>query len=67
MRCPMPCRLPLVAICLLAAELAAQGATFMRTFASADDSGDAPPQHELQYIDTAARDGLQCMPTLQAR
>lgn len=47
------------------AELAAAGATFLRTGASAEGWNDAALQREQRYLDAAARYGLHCLPYLR--
>jgi hypothetical protein len=46
-------------------ELAAAGATFMRTGAGADGWNDAAFEREQKYLDAAARYGLHCLPYLR--
>jgi hypothetical protein len=46
-------------------ELAAAGATFMRTGAPEEGWNDATLQREQKYMDAAARYGLHCMPYLR--
>ena len=46
-------------------ELAAAGATFLRTGAPEEGWSDATLQREQQYMDAAARYGLHCMPYLR--
>jgi hypothetical protein len=47
------------------AELAAAGATFLRTGASAEGWNDATLRREQRYMDAAARYGLHCLPYLR--
>ena len=47
------------------AELAAAGATFMRTGAQAGEWDEATIQRELRYLDAAARHGMHCLPYLR--
>jgi hypothetical protein len=46
-------------------ELAAAGATFLRTGAPEEGWNDATLQRERKYLDAAARYGLHCMPYLR--
>jgi hypothetical protein len=46
-------------------ELAAAGATFLRTGAPEEGWNDATLQREQKYLDAAARYGLHCMPYLR--
>ncbi|MDO8539770.1 MAG: hypothetical protein Q7S40_04960 [Opitutaceae bacterium] len=48
-------------------ELAAAGATFMRTGAQGGDWNEAIFQREQKYLDAAAKYGLYCMPFLRER
>src|SRR5208283_2212552 len=47
------------------AELAAAGATFLRTGASKEGWNDATLRREQKYMDAAARYGLHCLPYLR--